>query len=124
MKKTVIFSAIAAVAAVAGTAQAQELGRVLSSTPVVQQVAIPQQVCGNETVYSGNRTSGAGAVMGAMDLGSAEQQFGERQVEQRGDLLARPVGTDRTCRCGRFALADEGVLHGIRSFGIRSCRGL
>ena len=37
--------------------------REVSSTPIVQQVGIPQQVCGNETVYSGNRTSGAGAVM-------------------------------------------------------------
>ena len=77
MKKTVIFSAIAAVAAVAGTAQAQELGRVLSSTPVVQQVAIPQQVCGNETVYSGNRTSGAGAVMGAIAGGAAGNAIGK-----------------------------------------------
>ena len=63
MKKIVIFSAMAAAASLAS---AQEQGRVLSATPIVQQVGIPQQVCGNETVYSGNRTSGAGAVMGAI----------------------------------------------------------
>lgn len=73
MKKIVIFSAIAAVATLAG---AQEQGRVLSSTPIVQQVGIPQQVCGNETVYSGNRTSGAGAVMGAIAGGAAGNAIG------------------------------------------------
>ena len=59
MKKIVIFSALAAVAVVAS---AQEQGRVLSATPIIQQVGVPQQVCGNETVYNGNRTTGAGAV--------------------------------------------------------------
>jgi hypothetical protein len=34
----------------------------------------------------------AGAMVRAMHLGGAEYQFGERQVEQRRDLLARPVG--------------------------------
>ena len=48
-------------------AQAQdERGRVLSSTPVIQQVAVPQQVCQNVTVREPARTSGAGAVMGAI----------------------------------------------------------
>src|SRR6218665_3699963 len=66
MKKTLIFSAVAIIA---GSAGAQEQGRVLSATPIVQQVGTPRQVCGNETVYSGNRTSGAGAVMGAIARG-------------------------------------------------------
>ena len=73
MKKTVIFSALAAVTTFAS---AQEQGRVLSATPVMQQVAIPQQVCGNETVYSGNRTSGAGAVLGAIAGGAAGNAIG------------------------------------------------
>ena len=33
--------------------QAQDLGRVLSATPITQQVAVPQQVCGNETITTG-----------------------------------------------------------------------
>lgn len=74
MKKIVIFSTMAAIATMAS---AQEQGRVLSATPVVQQVAIPQQVCGNETVYSGNRTTGAGAVMGAIAGGAAGNAIGK-----------------------------------------------
>ena len=74
MKKIVIFSAMAAIATMAS---AQEQGRVLSATPVVQQIAVPQQVCGNETVYSGNRTSGAGAVLGAIAGGAAGNAIGK-----------------------------------------------
>ena len=74
MKKIVIFSAMAAIATMAS---AQEQGRVLSATPIVQQVATPQQVCGNETVYSGNRTTGAGAVMGAIAGGAAGNAIGK-----------------------------------------------
>ena len=74
MNKTFVLAALAA-AAVA--AQAQELGRVLSSTPVTQQVAIPQQVCGNETIYSGARpTTGGGAVLGAIAGGAAGNAIG------------------------------------------------
>ena len=73
MKKTILFAAIAAVAT---AASAQEQGRVLSATPVTQQVAIPQQVCGNETVYNGHRSSGAGAVLGAIAGGAAGNAIG------------------------------------------------
>lgn len=74
MKSIIIFSALAVI----GTAaSAQEQGRVLSATPIVQQVATPQQVCGNETVYSGNRTTGAGAVMGAIAGGAAGNAIGK-----------------------------------------------
>ena len=74
MKKIVIFSALAAVAVVAS---AQEQGRVLSATPIIQQVGVPQQVCGNETVYSGNRTTGAGAVIGAIAGGAVGNTIGK-----------------------------------------------
>ena len=74
MKKIVIFSALAAVAIVAS---AQEQGRVLSATPIIQQVGVPQQVCGNETVYSGNRTTGAGAVIGAIAGGAVGNTIGK-----------------------------------------------
>jgi uncharacterized protein YcfJ len=73
MKKIALFSVLAAVATVAA---AQEQGRVLSATPVVQQVGIPQQVCGNETVYSGARNSGAGALLGAIAGGAAGNAVG------------------------------------------------
>ena len=74
MKKIVIFSALAAVAVVAS---AQEQGRVLSATPIIQQVGVPQQVCGNETVYNGNRTTGAGAVIGAIAGGAVGNTIGK-----------------------------------------------
>lgn len=74
MKKIAIFPALAAVAAMAS---AQEQGRVLSATPIVQQVGIPQQVCGNETVYSGNRTTGGGAVLGAIVGGAVGNSIGK-----------------------------------------------
>ncbi len=74
MKKIVIFSAMAAIASMAA---AQEQGRVLSSSPIIQQVAVPQQVCGNETVYNGNRTSGGGAVLGAIAGGAVGNSIGK-----------------------------------------------
>ena len=74
MRKTVILTAVA----LCSTAVwAQEQGRVLSATPIVQQVGVPQQVCGNETVYSGSRNSGAGAVMGAIAGGAAGNAIGK-----------------------------------------------
>lgn len=74
MKKIIIFSAAAAIATLAS---AQEQGRVLSATPIIQQVGTPQQVCGNETVYNGNRTTGAGAVVGAIAGGAAGNAIGK-----------------------------------------------
>lgn len=74
MKRLVLFSLIAASA---GLAAAQERGRVLSATPIVQQVAIPRQVCSNETVYSGQRTTGGGAVLGAIAGGAAGNAVGK-----------------------------------------------
>lgn len=68
---------IATAAALAGgTANAQERARVLQSIPVVQQIGIPQQVCGEEPVYRGQQTSGAGAVIGAVIGGVAGNALG------------------------------------------------
>ncbi|NMM82450.1 hypothetical protein B2J86_16185 [Acidovorax sp. SRB_14] len=73
MKKLALFSLLACTAALAS---AQEQARVLSSTPIVQQVAVPQQVCGNETVYTGPQTTGGGAVLGAIAGGAAGNAIG------------------------------------------------
>ena len=48
-----------------GASQAQEMGQVLSRTPVYQQVAVPHQTCA-QTVTPNAPTSGAGAVSGAL----------------------------------------------------------
>ena len=92
MKKIVIFSALAAVAVVAS---AQEQGRVLSATPIIQQVGVPQQVCGNETVYSGNRTTGAGAVIGAIAGGAVGNTIGKGSGRKRAH---GQYGEKRDCR--------------------------
>ena len=52
------------------------LARVISSTPVVQQVAVPRQVCSNETVIMQAPKSGAGALMGALAGGAAGNAIG------------------------------------------------
>ncbi len=74
MKKIVLFSTLSLIAA-AGFAQ-QETARVVSVTPIVQQVSVPRQVCSNETVTSGSQNSGAGAVMGAIAGGAMGNAVG------------------------------------------------
>lgn len=74
MKKLVLFSILLGTA---GLAASQEHGRVLSATPIVQQVAYPRQVCSNETVYSGQRNTGGGAVLGAIAGGAAGNAIGK-----------------------------------------------
>ncbi len=73
MKSLVLLTLAATTATVA---LAQEQGRVLSVTPVTQQVAVPQQVCRDESVYTGQRTSGAGAVLGALAGGVVGNAIG------------------------------------------------
>ena len=75
--KTFALTAVAAFAVVAAPASAMDiLARVISSTPVVQQVAVPRQVCSNETVMTQAPRSGAGALMGALAGGAAGNAIG------------------------------------------------
>lgn len=75
--KTVIGSAVAVAAMASAPASAMDiLARVISSTPVVQQVAVPRQVCDNETVMMQGPKSGAGALMGAIAGGAAGNAIG------------------------------------------------
>lgn len=76
MQKTTLWALSALAIGSAVSAQAQEQGRVLSSTPIVQQVAIPRQVCGTETVYGGSSNSGAGAILGAVAGGALGNTIG------------------------------------------------
>ena len=60
-----------------GAAHAQEeQGRVLSSTPVVQQVAVPREVCSDERVTYQGQPSGAGALLGGIAGGAAGNAIG------------------------------------------------
>jgi uncharacterized protein YcfJ len=71
MKSTIstisIITGGALLAAAGAPVQAQEItGRVLSSTPVVQQVQVPRQICSVQPVAVQRPSSGAGAVIGAL----------------------------------------------------------
>ena len=67
---------LSTVAIAAGSVMAQDVGRVISSQPVVQQVAVPRQVCTNGEVAVQQQKSGAGAVMGALAGGAIGNQIG------------------------------------------------
>jgi uncharacterized protein YcfJ len=56
---------------------AEEMGRVISSTPIVQQVGVPRQVCNNEQVVVNGQKSGAGAAMGAIAGGAIGNSVGK-----------------------------------------------
>lgn len=78
MKKAIVLSTLAAAAGFAAVpASAMDiLARVISSTPVVQQVAVPRQVCSNQPVITQGPNSGAGALMGALAGGAAGNAIG------------------------------------------------
>ncbi len=69
-------------------AQAQEMARVLSSTPVVTQVSQPRQVCGETQVITAAPKSGAGALMGAIAGGVIGNSIGGGS----GSALATAAG--------------------------------
>ena len=69
--------AIAAGALFSVNASAADImGRVISSTPVVQQIAVPRQVCSNQTVTTEAPKSGAGFAMGALAGGALGNAVG------------------------------------------------
>jgi uncharacterized protein YcfJ len=76
MKKSVLFSAVGILAVCGTAASAQEVGRVISSTPVVQQVAVPRQVCSSQQVAVQQPKTGAGAVMGGIAGGAMGNAIG------------------------------------------------
>ena len=59
-----------------GVAFAQEVGRVISATPVIQQVSVPRQVCTSEQVAVHQPKSGAGALMGPIAGGAMGNAVG------------------------------------------------
>ena len=73
MKKTLVISSVAAAALLAALpASATDImARVISSTPVVQQVAVPRQVCNNQQYITEAPRSGGGALLGALVGGLA-----------------------------------------------------
>jgi uncharacterized protein YcfJ len=62
--------------ALAGLAAADETGRVISSTPMVQQVPVTRQVCSAQPVAVGQPRTGGGAAMGAIAGGALGNAVG------------------------------------------------
>lgn len=54
----------------------QEMARVISSTPVMQQVGVNRQVCQDEAVTTPGQKSGAGALMGGIAGGAVGNAIG------------------------------------------------
>ena len=66
-----------AASAAGSVATAQEQGRVISTTPVITQVAVPRQVCTQEQVVTqSNSKSGAGALIGGVAGGAVGNAIG------------------------------------------------
>lgn len=85
MKKSVLLPCLGLLAALG--AQAQEVGRVLASTPVIQQVAVPRQVCGNPQVVVQQPHSGAGSLMGAIAGGAVGNAIGDGSGRAAATML-------------------------------------
>ena len=73
MKKILLLS-VAVISS--GPSLAQDFGQVISSTPIIQQVSTPRQVCTTEQVVVQQSKSGAGAVMGAIAGGAMGNAVG------------------------------------------------
>jgi len=62
--------------ALSGLANADEVGRVISRTPIQQQVPVTHQVCGVQQVVTPAPRSGAGAALGAIAGGAIGNTLG------------------------------------------------
>jgi len=89
MKKILALSALATTSLMAFNASAADiLARVITSTPVVQQVAVPRRVCNSQQVTTEAPKSGAGAVLGAVAGGAVGNAIGNGN----GRALATVIG--------------------------------
>ena len=89
MKNALLLSTLAASSLLALNASAQDiLAKVLSSTPVVQQIAVPRQVCNNQQVIAPAPKTGGGAIMGAIAGGAVGNAIGNGN----GRALATMIG--------------------------------
>ena len=78
VNQTLILSALAAAGLLgsAGASAMDIMARVISSTPVVQQVAVPRQVCNNQQIVTQAPKTGGGALLGAVAGGAAGNAIG------------------------------------------------
>ena len=89
MNKRFFIPALAASSFVSLNASAADiLARVITSTPVVQQVAVPRQVCNSQQVITETQKSGGGALLGAVAGGAVGNAIGNGS----GRALATVIG--------------------------------
>ncbi len=89
MKKILVLSALSASGLLAFDASAADiLARVITSTPVVNQVAVPRQVCNTQQVITETPKSGGGALLGAVAGGAVGNAIGNGG----GRALATVIG--------------------------------
>ena len=104
---------------------ADDVGRVLSSTPVVQQVTVPRRLCTVEQVNVQGPNSGAGALIGAITggaLGNAAVGHGQGRAAATaigmvgGALIGdrfegpAPVRTENVQRCDVQNFSENRVV--------------
>ena len=84
MKHTLLFAALGLVGF---SAAAQEVGNVISTQPVIQQVAVPRQNCVQGYVQAPPQTSGMGGLTGALIGGGIGSQIGGGNGAVAGALI-------------------------------------
>jgi len=85
MKKSLV---VMAAMAVVGIVHADDFARVVASTPVMEQVAVPRQVCQQQEVQAPASKSGLGAILG----GVAGAALGNQVGRGGGRTVATAVG--------------------------------
>lgn len=75
-----------------GSALAVDLARVISATPVMQQVAVPRQVCTSQEVAVQQPKTGAGAAIGAIAGGALGNAAGGRGAARAAATVIGAMG--------------------------------
>lgn len=75
-----------------GGCLAQDVGRVISTTPIVTQIAVPHRVCSTEQISYQQPSSGAGALIGAIAGAAIGNAVGGRGAERAAATAIGMVG--------------------------------
>lgn len=118
MKKALVLSAVAAASGLfAVNASAMDiLARVISSTPVVQQVSVPRQVCSTQAMITEAPPSGAGAVMGALAGGAMGNAIGDGG----GRALATMIGLVGGAMVGNNIEGNRNQVQNVQQCGTQT----
>jgi uncharacterized protein YcfJ len=118
MKKSLVLSSLAAASGLfAVNASAMDiLARVISSTPVVQQVSVPQQVCTTQPMVTQAPPSGAGAVMGALAGGAMGNAVGDGG----GRALATMIGLVGGAMVGNNIEGNRNQVQNVQQCGTQT----